>query len=105
MKALLSVFLPVFLGITGWEAFQQERTEGKLIVSEVSLHDPEICCDYFIALIHPIQWTIAKPVGADQPTKHQKKTSCVSTGRPLPSTSALARWRVVLPSCLDSVRS
>ena len=36
------------------------------------------CC--FIALIHPIQWTIAYPVGADRPAKRQKKTSCVSTG-------------------------
>ena len=59
----------------------------------------------FIALIHPIQWTIANPVGADQPAKRQKKTSCVSTGRPVPSTSALARWRVVLRSYLDSMTS
>ena len=36
--------------------------------------------DHFIALIHPIQWTIANPVGADRPAKRQKKTSCVSTG-------------------------
>ena len=35
---------------------------------------------FFIALIHPIQWTIAYPVGADRPAKRQKKTSCVSTG-------------------------
>ena len=28
---------------------------------------------FFIALIHPIQWTIAYPVGADRPAKHQKK--------------------------------
>ena len=40
--------------------------------------------DDFIALIHPIQWTIANPVGADQPAKRQKKTSCVSTGWPVP---------------------
>ena len=38
----------------------------------------------FIALIHPIQWTIANPVGADRPAKRQKKTSCVSTGWPVP---------------------
>ena len=38
----------------------------------------------FIALIHPIQWTIANPVSADRPTKRQKKTSCVSTGWPVP---------------------
>ena len=29
----------------------------------------------FIALIHPIQWTIANPVGADRPAKRQKKSS------------------------------
>ena len=38
----------------------------------------------FIALIHPIQWTIYNPVGADRPAKRQKKTSCVSTGWPVP---------------------
>ena len=59
----------------------------------------------FIALIYPIQWTNAIPVGADRPAKRQKKTSCVSTGRLVPSTSALARWCVVLPSCIDSVTS
>ena len=59
----------------------------------------------FIALIHPIQWTIAYPVGADRPAKRQKKTSCVSTpARPV-QYCALARWRVVLPSCLDRVTS
>ena len=31
----------------------------------------------FIALIHPIQWTIALPVGATDPAKRQKKTSCI----------------------------
>ena len=31
----------------------------------------------FIALIHPIQWTIALPVGATGPAKCQKKTSCI----------------------------
>ena len=40
----------------------------------------------FIALILPIQWTIANPVGADRPAKLQKKTSCVSTGWPVRST-------------------
>ena len=38
----------------------------------------------FIALIHPIQWTIADLVGADRPAKCQKKTSCVSTGWSVP---------------------
>ena len=41
---------------------------------------PKLIKDIFIALIHPIQWTIAYPVGADRPAKRQKKTSCVSTG-------------------------
>ena len=40
----------------------------------------------FIALIHPIQWTIAYPVGADRPAKRQKKTSCVATSWPVRST-------------------
>ena len=45
--------------------------------------------DHFIALIHPIQWTIANPVGADRPAKRQKKTSCVSTGWPVPVLGTL----------------
>ena len=61
--------------------------------------------DHFIVLIHPIQWTIANPVGTDRPAKRQKKMFYVSTSQPVPSTSALTRWRVVLPSCLDSMRS
>ena len=32
---------------------------------------------FFIALIHPIQWTIALPVGATGPAKRQKKTFCI----------------------------
>ena len=31
----------------------------------------------FIALIHPIRWTIALPVSANSPAKRQKKTSCI----------------------------
>ena len=61
----------------------------------------------FIALIHPIQWTIAYPVGADRPAKRQKKTSCVSTGQAGPvlctrqmacRTSFLSRQRDVIAS-------
>ena len=64
---------------------------------------------YFIALIHPIQWTIANPVGGDRPAKRQKKTSCVSTCRPGPvlctrqvahGTSFLSRQRDVMASFL-----
>ena len=63
--------------------------------------------EYFIALIHPIQWTIAYPVGADRPAKRQKKTSCVSTGWPVPvlcirqvahGTSFLSRQHDVISS-------
>ena len=61
----------------------------------------------FIALIHPIQWTIAYPVGADRPAKRQKKTSCVSTGQAGPmlctrqvacGTSFLSRQHDVIAS-------
>ena len=66
----------------------------------------------FVALIHPIQWTTANPVGADRPAKRQKKTSCVSTGRPVPvlctrkvahCTSFLSRQSDVIASFLFSV--
>ena len=59
------------------------------------------------ALIHPIQWTIAYPVGADRPAKRQKKTSCVSTGQAGPvlctlhmacRTSFLSRQHDVIAS-------
>ena len=36
---------------------------------------PSLVNHIFIALIHPIQWTIA--LLATGPTKHQKKTSCI----------------------------
>ena len=62
---------------------------------------------FFIALIHPIQWTIAYPVGADRPAKRQKKMSCVSTGQAGPMlcthqmacrTSFLSRQHDVIAS-------
>ena len=71
------------------------------------LADCSLFYDHFIALIHPIQWTIAYPVGADRPAKRQKKTSCVSTGQAGPvlctrqvacSTSFLSRQRDVIAS-------
>ena len=31
-----------------------------------------------LVLIHPIQWTIANPVGAERPAKRQKKSSYMS---------------------------
>ena len=66
-----------------------------------------ITINIFIALIHSIQWTIAYPVGTDRPAKRQKKTSCVSTSRPVPvlctcqvacRTSFLSRQRDVMAS-------
>ena len=68
----------------------------------------------FIALIHPIQWTIANPVGADRPAKRQKKTTCVSTGQAGPvlcirqvvhCASFLSRQRDVIASFLFGARS
>ena len=68
----------------------------------------------FIALILPIQWTITNPVGADRPTRHQKKTSCVSTGQAGPvlcirqvahCTSFLSRQRDVMASFSFGARS
>ena len=54
--------------------------------------------EIFIALIHPIQWTIAFPVGADRPTKQQKSHSvCMHTGR-----RALVCTRQVSPLVLAS---
>ena len=61
---------------------------------------------HFIALIHPIQWTFANPVGTDRPAKRQKKPSCVSTGWPVPlcihqvahHTSFLSRQHDVITS-------
>ena len=68
----------------------------------------------FIALIHPIQWTIDNPVGADRPAKRQKKTSCVSTGQAGPvlctrkvacRTSFLSRQSDVIASFSFGARS
>ena len=57
------------LNLTVSEGYPSRNTETGGLLS-----------DHFIALIHPIQWTIAYPVSADRPAKRQKKTSCVSTG-------------------------
>ena len=61
----------------------------------------------FIALIHPIQWTIANPVGTDRPAKRQKKTSCVSNGRPVPvvCTHQVARRTSFLSRQSDVIAS
>ena len=49
---------------------------GWLVNLEKSELEPKQIFD-FIALIHPIQWTIAKPVGADRPAKRQAGPSTV----------------------------
>ena len=54
------------------------------VIASFSFGACTVQTDIFIVLIHPIQWTIANPIGADRPAKRQKKTSCVSTGRPVP---------------------
>ena len=66
----------------GWGAHLNECTaRGSWSVTESKLHINYLELKaVFIALIHPIQWTIAYPVGADRPAKRQKKKSCVSTG-------------------------
>ena len=58
----------------------------------------------FIALKHPIQWTIAVPVGADRPAKRWKKRPVFPPAGPV-QYCAVARWRDLFPSCLDSVTS
>ena len=45
--------------------------------NSISAHIQDYIFCIFIALIHPIQWTIALPVGATGPAKRQKKTSCI----------------------------
>ena len=44
---------------------------------DLPLYEVYVLHFLFIALIHPIQWTIALPVGATGPAKRQKKTSCI----------------------------
>ena len=52
----------------------------------------------FIALIHPIQWTIAYPVGADRPAKRQKKSFCMHAYWPAgPGVHSLGVASVLLP--------
>ena len=63
-----------------------EKIEGSDEIDLRNMVDAMYLKYHFIALIHPIQWTIAKPVGADRPAKRQKKTSCVTTGWPVRST-------------------
>ena len=58
----------------------------------------------FIALIHPIQWTIALLVGATGPAKCQKKTSCIyyrqDWSQSVHRTSFLSRQHDVIASFL-----
>ena len=58
----------VQLAIVLWPRLYPLQTDGGLLKLKIGV---------FIALIHPIQWTIALPVGATGPAKRQKKTSCI----------------------------
>ena len=64
----------------------QKRRENDLWQKSPVYSADTLWVKHFIALIHPIQWTIAYPVGADRPAKRQKKTSCVATSWPVRST-------------------
>ena len=58
-----------------------EHLVGSLYFLQQKLFQRFSQISIFIALIHPIQWTITYPVGADRPAKRQKKTSCISNGQ------------------------
>ena len=59
----------------------------------------------FIALIHPIQWTIALPVGVTDPAKRQKKTSCIEYRQDRSGECIRQVAHRTSSSCLDSVTS
>ena len=100
----------VYFSISQWSLSNYACFGGKKISTSVGMQSKVWYQNEkytFIALIHPIQWTIAYPVGADRPAKRQKKTSCVSTGQAGPvlctrqvacSTSFLSRQRDVIAS-------
>ena len=48
------------------------------LAGQKTFTEPLVGKRHFIALIHPIQWTIANPVGADRPAKRQKKSPYMS---------------------------
>ena len=85
------------------EFFSNFRVSSQLSFPHIGftkeiLLDAKILNYNFIALIHPIQWTLANPIGIDKPEKailcfYQQDWS---------STVHFARW---LPSCLDSMTS
>ena len=60
---------------------------------------------HFIALIHPIQWTIALPVGATGPAKRQKKTSCIYYRQDRSGECIRQVAHRTSSSCLDIVTS
>ena len=60
---------------------------------------------FFIALIHPIQWTIALPVGATGPAKCQKKTSCIEYRQDRSGECIRQVAHRTSSSCLDIVTS
>ena len=62
-----------------WESFGVVIFDlGSFLQGQTRIAKPKIAYNsLFIALIHPIQRTIALPVGATGPAKRQKKTSCI----------------------------
>ena len=59
----------------------------------------------FIVLIHPIQWTIALPVGATRTAKRQKKTSYIEYLQDRSGECICQVAHCTSSSCLDSVTS
>ena len=82
--------------------------QKRIVKYDVNLNHHLLNCAfmfvYFIALIHPIQWTIALPVGATGPAKRQKKSFCIKY-RQDRSECTFARCRLVHTSCLVRMTS
>ena len=86
----------------GWGAHLNEHTaRGSWSLPESKLHINYLELKaVFIALIHPIQWTIALPLGQ---TSGKDVLYIIPAG---PVTEcAFARWRMVFLCCLDNVTS
>ena len=78
----------------GWESSGVVRFDlGPLLPRQTRI--PKLKSAYnslFIVLIHPIQWTIALPVGATGPATRQKKTA-----GPVSSVHSLGGASYLLP--------
>ena len=91
---------------SGYKAHQKDLALASCIQSLLSKNAIERVENVnFIALIHPIQWTIALPVGASGPAKRQKNDVLYIIPAGPVTECTFARWHIVLPSCLDSVTS